>query len=229
MEQQVNWHEYWSRPGTPGFHEEKVNKYLGKYLQRFDLKPDDEIFVPLCGKAVDMAWLAQRGFKVVGVELSEKAVRAFFDESGFDFELEQYASFKLFRSPQVTIYNGNFIHLAALELANCKLVYDRASMVAIEAQNRASYCRHMMAIVPPATPMLVIVLEYEQQAMTGPPFSVPVDEVESYYADNYRLVELESEELIEKEPRWRSRGLGSFRDSALMLLPKIRPTRQPGV
>jgi thiopurine S-methyltransferase len=229
MEQQVNWHEYWSRSGTPGFHEAKVNRYLEKYFQRFELKPGDEVFVPLCGKAVDMAWLAQRGFNVVGVELSETAIRAFFEESGLQYELETHASFTLFRSERVVIDHGNFIHLTAADLVNCRLVYDRASMVAIEAGIRVSYCRHMMNILPPATPMLVIVLDYDQQTMTGPPFSVPVDEVESYYAHRYQFVELESAELIEKEPRWRSRGLDSFRDTALMLLPRPQSDQPPGV
>ena len=220
MEQRVNWHEYWSRSEKPGFHEEKVNKYLEKYLDRFRLERGAGIFVPLCGKAVDMAWLAQRGFNVTGVELSETAVRSFYDESGIDFEIEQRGPFKLFRSEHVTIYNGNFIDLTAADLTDCKMVYDRASMVAIEAENRASYCAHMLRIMPSAVPMLVIVLEYDQQVMTGPPFSVVVAEVRSYYSQQYQLIELESEELIEKEPRWRQNGLDSFRDTALMLMPR---------
>ena len=81
MEQTVDWHQHWSRPGTPGFHENRVNKYLQKYLGLFRLSAGDRVFVPLCGKAVDLLWLSQQGFYVTGVELSEKAVREFFAES----------------------------------------------------------------------------------------------------------------------------------------------------
>ena len=70
MEQTVDWHQHWSRPGNPGFHENQVNKYLRKYLGRFPLSPGDRVFVPLCGKAVDMLWLSQQGFHVTGVELA---------------------------------------------------------------------------------------------------------------------------------------------------------------
>jgi thiopurine S-methyltransferase len=55
--------------------------------------------------------------------------------------------------------------------------------------------------------------------MTGPPFSVTVDEVEHYYRANYRFSQLAFDELIEKEPRWRERGLESFRETVLMLQP----------
>ena len=93
-------------------------------------------------------------------------------------------------------------------------------MVAIEAQNRARYCEHMLHIVPEHTPMLIVLVEYEQSGMTGPPFSVPVNEVENYYAAEYRIQVLDGEELIDKEPRWRQKGLDSFRDTVLMLTEK---------
>ncbi len=220
MEQTVDWHQHWSRPGTPGFHENRVNKYLRKYLNRFQLNPGDRVFVPLCGKAVDLLWLAQQGYNVTGVELSEKAVREFFSESGLEFNTEQRGPFQVFRSDHITIYQGNFMHLLAEDLTDCKLVYDRAAIVAIEAHNRALYCEHMLNIVPERTPQLMVLVEYDQSGMKGPPFSVPVDEVEHHYASAYQIQQLDGEELIDKEPRWRQKGLKSFHDAAVMLTPR---------
>ena len=40
------------------------------------------VFVPLCGKAVDMLWLAACGHRVYGVDLSGVAARDFFDRAG---------------------------------------------------------------------------------------------------------------------------------------------------
>ena len=40
------------------------------------------VFVPLCGKSLDLEWLRDRGHAVSGVEISAIAVEAFFMEQG---------------------------------------------------------------------------------------------------------------------------------------------------
>ncbi len=50
------WHEKW-RSGKLGFHQEKVNSRLVRYWQLLDLNDGDPVFVPLCGKSLDMLWL----------------------------------------------------------------------------------------------------------------------------------------------------------------------------
>ena len=217
MEQKVNWHDFWARQQNPGFHEASVNHYLEAYLPGFQLQSGDTVFLPLCGKAVDMLWLQQQGFQVIGVELSEVAVRAFFDESGLDYEVEKLGELTLYRGEGISLYQGNFIHLNAAQLSACKLVYDRAAIVAIEGENRQLYSQRMLKIIPPDIPMLVIALRYDQDRMQGPPFSVPNHEIEDLYGAHFRVRVLEDQERIEAEPRWRGKGLDSFRESALRL------------
>ena len=223
MEQKVNWHDFWSREGNPGFHQAGVNTYLEQFISLFDLAPGDTVFLPLCGKSVDMLWLAQQGFKVIGVELSEVAIKAFFKESALHYEIESIPGFTRYDSANISLYHGNFIDLKAQHLSSCKLVYDRASIVAIEPSNRPVYSQHMLNLIPGETSMLLVLLEYDQSVISGPPFSVPVAEVESYYSDLYDIQTLLSQELIEKEPRWREKGLESFRETVLKL--EVRKNR----
>jgi thiopurine S-methyltransferase len=220
MEQKVNWHDFWSREGNPGFHEEEGNSYLKQFLPQFDLNPGDHIFLPLCGKTVDMLWLANQGFTVSGVELSEVAVKAFFEESELDYKVESMEDFNCYYSDKIRLYHGNFIDLKTWQLSSCKLVYDRAAMVAIEPDIRHLYSQHMLRIIPDASAMLMILLEYDQNIVSGPPFSVTQSEVDSYYGQHFQLETLLHEEMIDKEPRWRERGLLSFKETVLKIKAK---------
>ncbi|MDJ0833793.1 MAG: thiopurine S-methyltransferase [Gammaproteobacteria bacterium] len=218
MKQIVDWSAFWEQDRLD-FHQGQVNIYLQRFLPQFELKPGDQIFMPLCGKAFDILWLAQQGYQVVGVELSPIAVESFFDESGLDYRLDKLGSFSRYRAPNITLYQGDFMHLQAEQLAACKLVYDRAAIVAIEDFNRPSYSQHMQQIIPPSTPMLVVTLDYDQSIMTGPPFSVPLDEIRRLYQAHYRIDILHSSEQIDERPRWRNNGLDSLIESALCLDP----------
>src|SRR5690554_6648884 len=77
------WHQRWQE-NRIGFHMEKPLPLLLKHWPSLDLPAGSRVFVPLCGKSVDMAWLAGRGHRVLGVELSELAVRQFFEERGLE-------------------------------------------------------------------------------------------------------------------------------------------------
>ena len=60
-----------------GFHEGQVNALLAKYFTTVALPAEARVFIPLCGKAVDIEWMASQGCEVVGVELNESAVEQF--------------------------------------------------------------------------------------------------------------------------------------------------------
>ena len=47
------------------------------------------VFVPLCGKTLDMVWLCQQGHTVVGCELSEIAALDFFKENSIPYETRE--------------------------------------------------------------------------------------------------------------------------------------------
>lgn len=51
-------------------------------MATYGLAPDATVFVPLCGKSLDIGYLASLGYRVVGVELSELAVEQLFRSLG---------------------------------------------------------------------------------------------------------------------------------------------------
>ena len=70
------WLEVWKKNTIP-FHREEFHPSLESHFNKLELKPGACVFVPLCGKSLDLIWLSKHNFKVIGVELSEIAVKSF--------------------------------------------------------------------------------------------------------------------------------------------------------
>ena len=210
------WLERWKQ-NRIGFHESTVNPYLSRYLPEFNLHQGDTIFLPLCGKAQDIAWLANQGFQVVGIELSEIAIKAFFSEHELQYQQFQSDRFILRKSGNISLIQGDYFDLQQEDLSACKLVYDRAALIAIDAANRDRYSNHMRSIVPNATSQLLITLDYDQTQMEGPPFAVSAEEVVQYYTPEYSLEMLEQNDVLDERPRWRDQGLTALTETVYRL------------
>ena len=89
-------------------------------------------------------------------------------------------------------------------------VYDRAALISWAPELRAAYVDHLTAIVRPGTQMLLITLEYPQAQMSGPPFSVDRDEVESLYSKSFEIRELSRQDILVQEDRLRALGVTSL-------------------
>ena len=103
------------------------------------------------------------------------------------------------------------------DLSNCELVYDRAALIALERDDRPRYYAHMLSILPVSCDMLLISLEYDQAEMSGPPFSVPTDEILQRYSNAFSVQMLETSNIIDERPRWRKVGLSALQESVFSL------------
>lgn len=211
-----HWLDRW-RENRIGFHETSVNQYLKNYLPRLALPAGATVFMPLCGKALDINWLAQRGYEVIGIELSQLAVEAFFEENSLDYERVVSDRFTVYTSGKIRLLQGDFFDLRNDDLSSCDFIYDRAALIAMELADRPRYYTHMLSVIPRASSMLLITLEYDQSEMLGPPFSVPTDEVYRYYSAAFSVNLLESNEIVDERPRWRKVGLSALRESVFHL------------
>ena len=211
-----HWLDRW-RENRIGFHETSVNQYLENYLPQLALPEGATVFMPLCGKALDINWLAQQGYEVIGIELSQLAVEAFFEENSLDYERVVSDRFAIYTSGKIRLLQGDFFDLRNDDLSSCDFVYDRAALIAMELADRPRYYTHMLSVIPRASSMLLITLEYDQSEMLGPPFSVPTDEVYRYYSAAFSLNLLESNEIVDERPRWRKVGLSALRESVFHL------------
>ena len=142
--------------------------------------------VPLCGKSTDLLWLAKQGYAVTGIELSEIAVRAFFDEADIPFETSETGELKWFRDSkyQLTVVCGDYFQFFDKPF---DALYDRASLVALAPQKRPAYIQHTNSLLKPGAAKLLLTLEYDQSRVAGPPFSVLADEVKSYWPELRRV------------------------------------------
>ena len=152
------------------------------------LSPGSRVLVPLCGKSTDLLWLAQQGHDVTGVELSEIAAHAFFDEAGLPFETERTDGFNWFRCRDagIAIATGNYFEFSR---APFDALYDRASFTALPAKKRSEYVRHTQVLLKPSAARLLLTLEFDETNTQGPPFSIMPDEVLGYWPDLQRVEE----------------------------------------
>jgi thiopurine S-methyltransferase len=207
------WHERWET-GRTRFHQGRPNPMLVRHHGALGQPGPGSVFAPLCGKAVDLAWLAGQGRSVVGVELSEVAVRDFFVEQGIDASHGQDGSFRVSEGGGVRLLCGDFFELGADQLGPVDGVYDRAALVALPEPMRQAYADHLLDLVPAEAPILLVTFEYPQGEADGPPFSVGPDAVRSLFGAGRRIEHLESVDVLAAMPDLASRGLSRLHEHA---------------
>lgn len=209
------WQNRWKNEET-GWHQTEVEPALIEYFS--NLAPG-RVLVPLCGKSLDLAWLASKGHEVIGVELSALACEAFFEEQGLAFEKPGIGAFQIYRSKKIAIFQGDFFELTADLVAGVfgpiSAVYDRAALIALPRETREKYAKHLQAIVQPRE-FLQIAIEWPQGVDSGPPFSVSQAEIELLYGTRYRIERLSLEEGIPLG----SHGSARVAESVYRLQPK---------
>ena len=191
-------HEFWHQRWTTnqiGFHEPAANPMLVKHFASLNLKKGSRVFVPLCGKTLDVAWLRGQGYHVVGAELSKLAIDQLFIDLGVEPVITQPGNLHHYHSQHVDILVGDIFDISASTLGQVDAIYDRAALVALPAEMRKRYTQHLVNLTN-AAPQLLICFEYDQSLVDGPPFSVVADEVRRNYGSQYELIQLDS--VLEK-------------------------------
>lgn len=192
---------------------------LQKNWHRLGLPQDPVILVPLAGKSKDILWLSQYSAKVIAVEISEIAIQQFFGENGLMPSLETYAGFKLFSSKNITFWQGDFMKLPQKKLPPIDLIYDKASIVALPPSKRNLFVEKLISISTKQTRILMHLLSYPESDMTGPPFSLTLEEIQELFACRFKITELERNELdLKNYKKFRQRGLKSNFFEILLLL-----------
>jgi thiopurine S-methyltransferase len=206
------WHSRW-QAGQIGFHEGAVNRMLAAHIGAVGLAPGARLFLPLCGKTRDIAWLLGQGYRVAGAELSEIAVRQLFEELETEPVIADMAGLRRFSAPGLDIFAGDIFALDADLLGPVDAVYDRAALVALPEEMRLRYAAHLAAITAGA-PQLLVTFEYNQDRMEGPPFSITEAEVARCHGARFTI-----EPLGEAEVPGGLKGICPARERALLLRP----------
>jgi thiopurine S-methyltransferase len=210
------WHDRW-RKRQIGFHQSAVDKRLQQYWPDLGLATGSRVFVPLCGKSLDLLWLRERGHCVAGIDLSAIALESFCMENGIAARRRTLAELEEYEAADLELYCGDFFALSAKLLGAVAAVYDRAALIAWTPEQRTAYVDHMTALTSPGTQTLLITTEYPQAQMPGPPFSVNADDVVRLYARNYTVRELGKHDILANEARLRSRGITQLHEACYLL------------
>lgn len=179
------WHSKWQK-NEIGFHLSEANPLLVAHFESLSLAQGSRIFLPLCGKTVDIGWLLSRACQVVGVELNRMAVEQLFEALNIEPEISEEGGFTIFRAENIQIFVGDFFELSAMDLGAIDAIYDRAALIALPESMRQKYADHLMVLTQCAK-QLLITLTYDQALMPGPPFSVSEEEVAAHYQGAYRI------------------------------------------
>lgn len=213
------WHQRWQL-GETGWHSDAVNRHLTEYWPSLRVAKNARVLVPLCGKSLDMLWLAGEGHRVVGVELSAAAAEAFFTENGLIPVVTDLAPhpFQRWSVDEIALLVGDFFDLSgevlrAAGVPGIDAVYDRASLIALPPDLRERYAARLCALLRESSSTraprrsLLVTFDYDQQRMPGPPFAVAADEVRRLFEPRFRIEELASIDALRESPGFAARGL----------------------
>lgn len=187
------WHRRWEK-NEVAFHESKANPLLVKHFNELSVAKGRRIFLPLCGKTLDISWLLSKGYRVAGAELSQIAIEQLFMELGVQPEISAVGEVEQWSANDLDIFVGDIFALSKKVLGPVDAIYDRAALVAFPQDMRIRYTAHLTEITGKA-PQLLICYDYDQSVMEGPPFSVSNNEVKRHYATKYDVTLIASADV----------------------------------
>lgn len=177
--------EYWLAAwdeGRTGFHGDVVHPTLPTWQEMFLGGGPHHVLVPLCGKTLDLAWMAALGHDVVGVELAQKAIVALHEREGRAPAVSERGAFHAWSSPGLTILAGDVFDLTPAVAGPIDRVWDRAALVALDPERRVRYVALLRTLLEPGAIVLLETFDYEQAQKPGPPHAVPEAEVRALWA-----------------------------------------------
>lgn len=200
------WIEKWQNKQT-GFHKDFTHPLLIEYINELSLSKGDTVFVPLCGKSIDMLWLSEQGYKVIGIELSELAVEQFFSENQLEYVKTKDNQFDVYQYQNISIYRGDIFDLSKKHTVDVKAVYDRAALIALPDGLVGKYVQKISEVIPHHAKQLLITLEFvKTSGPKGPPFSTTDEKVRDLYIDFSSINILQEVDIISREDKFKQQG-----------------------
>lgn len=200
------WLDRW-REGRIGFHHDAPMPLLLEHWPSLALPPDSRVLVPLCGKSLDMLWLASQGHRVLGVELSPLAIAQFFEENALRPEIRESPLGRHYLADRIELIQGDAFLLDEATLADCAAVYDRAAIIALPPPLRQRYAAEVYRRLPRGCRGLMITLEYPQAEKSGPPFSVEEPELRALLEPGWRIEVAERRDILASQPAFSEQGV----------------------
>ncbi|KAM3597114.1 uncharacterized protein V6R79_026306 [Siganus canaliculatus] len=200
------WEGRWEE-GRIGFHQDQVHKMLELNIDKVLAgRTGVRFFFPLCGKAVDMKWLADMGHSVVGVEISEKGIKQFFEGNNMTYTEEPVPAIpgaKVFKSTEknISLYQCDLYSFSSSVEGQFGAIWDRGSLVAINPEDREKYAALILSVMAKDCRYLLDTLLYNPERYPGPPFFVPDEQVQSLFGTSCDIEVLQSVDAMTDRTR----------------------------
>ena len=215
MDLQQEQQQWWARwqEGRIGFHLPEVNPLLIRHVHALatETHPNETscILVPLCGKSKDLIWLQSYFHQVIGVELVPQAVKAFFEENQITPTHSLRDPFATYQHGNLTLLQGDIFQMSSKHLEDqpIRTVFDRASLIALPNELRKNYVALLRSLVSPNTKLLLVTLAYEDGVISGPPHSVPENEIFDLFAFATNIELLEKQDILPESPNFQKARL----------------------
>ena len=210
------WHKKWQFQQI-GFHQSQVNSFLVKYWPGFGFAENSKVFVPLCGKSLDMFYLAEQSHNVMGCELNSLAVEQFFTDNKLDYHVDNIDEHELFVTEQVSLYQGDIFTLPHQITESIAGFYDRAALIAWPEVMRQQYVKTLAKLIRANVSGLLITLDYPQDTLNGPPFAVSPDWIDTYLTPYFIVELLECVDVLADNPRFVNKQVPWLNEAAYKL------------
>lgn len=204
------WKSRWEK-GKTGFHSPIVNPKLKEYWPDFPLPKNSTVLVPLCGKSLDMRWLAEKGLQVIGIEISDIACHQFFEEQKLSFQIKSKGDFTVYESDNIKIWQGDFFKMKPQYLPEIHGIYDRAALVALPPKKREKYSKKIFTLTDSLCHIFLHSFEYPEMEMNGPPFSVSEEEIKQLYGNKFNITCLETIDILSNNEKFKRWGLSKLK------------------
>ena len=221
------WQQRWEQRQI-GFHEGRPNALLERHILR--VAECKRVYVPLCGKAVDLAYLAGRGHEVLGSEVVREAVLELFKDLGLRAEETALGPFRRHAAVEaptdrpargsIVVLEGDAFQLGLEHTGGAvDAIYDRAALVALDPKTRRAYADALTRVLRPSGFLFLIAFDYPQDMVDGPPWALPTTDVHALFADRF-TIELLEETPTTGGPKFAAAGVPALTERAFLLQKK---------
>lgn len=211
------WLQRWQK-NQIGFHLDEPIPWLMKYWPQLNISKQGRVLVPLCGKSLDMLWLRDQGYDVLGVELSDIAIQQFLQENDLRADTHETSMGVHYTMPGIEIIQGDVFALSEAIYASCGSIYDRASIIAFPEAMRKRFATEVYGRMPKGSQAFMITLDYPEAEKQGPPFSVRYEELQQLLQHNWQVTQLDRRNILADSSGFKEQGLSEIHTGMYHLL-----------
>lgn len=186
------WKECWNTPNV-AFHNPNLNELFIKYHDKMLTRPGMRIFVPLCGKAVEMKWLVDQGHKVVGLEAAPVPCKAFFEENNIPYEIhemkgihgEKYESL----DHNVVIYCCDFFLFSKDVCGEIDGIWDSGGLNSMDVEDRDKYIHRIRSLMGKGCVNLTEFVNFDK-SIVDITWSMTKEELEREFGEGFTVEDI---------------------------------------